>query len=97
MENEASRFDAIVRRVFSVAHDEIVKREKEYIEKRFPEFSDGRTRYAFTDPTPANGCWSADIIIETADGYDGGSKCAGQWKVLAWAGASDSAVQEEQP
>ena len=32
--NESARFDAIVRKVFSVSHDEIVKREKEYQHKR---------------------------------------------------------------
>ena len=31
---EFDKFDAIVRRVFSVSHDEIVKREKEYKRKR---------------------------------------------------------------
>ena len=32
--NEFQKFDAIVRKVFSVTHDEIVKREKEYQRKR---------------------------------------------------------------
>jgi hypothetical protein len=32
--SEFERFDAIVRKVFSVPHDEIVKREKEYKRKR---------------------------------------------------------------
>ena len=31
---EFEKFDAIVRRVFSVSHDEIVKREKDYQRKR---------------------------------------------------------------
>jgi hypothetical protein len=31
---EFNRFDALVRKVFSVPHDEIVKREKEYKLKR---------------------------------------------------------------
>ena len=32
--SEFERFDAVVRKVFSVSHDEIVKREKEYQRKR---------------------------------------------------------------
>ncbi len=32
--NEAGKFDAVVRKVFSVPHEEIVKREKEYQRKR---------------------------------------------------------------
>ncbi len=32
--SEADRFDAVVRKVFSVSHDEIVKREKEYQRQR---------------------------------------------------------------
>jgi hypothetical protein len=31
---EFNRFDAVVRKVFAVPHDEIVKREKEYQRKR---------------------------------------------------------------
>jgi hypothetical protein len=31
---EFNRFDTVVRKVFSVPHDEIVKREKEYQRKR---------------------------------------------------------------
>jgi hypothetical protein len=31
---EFEKFDAVVRRVFSVSHDEIVKREKEYKRQR---------------------------------------------------------------
>ena len=31
---EFARFDAVVRKVFSVPHDEIVKREKEYKKRR---------------------------------------------------------------
>jgi hypothetical protein len=31
---EFSKFDAVVRKVFSVSHDEIVKREKQYQQKR---------------------------------------------------------------
>jgi hypothetical protein len=31
---EFDKFDAIVRKVFSVPHDEIVKREKQYKQKR---------------------------------------------------------------
>ena len=31
---EFERFDEIVRKVFSVSHDEIVKREKQYQQKR---------------------------------------------------------------
>jgi len=31
---EFSKFDAIVRKVFSVSHDEIVKREKQYQRNR---------------------------------------------------------------
>jgi hypothetical protein len=34
MNTEFEKFDAIVRKVFSVSHDEIVKREKEYKQKR---------------------------------------------------------------
>lgn len=33
-DNEFGRFDAVVRKVFSVSHDEIVKREKQYQQKR---------------------------------------------------------------
>ena len=32
--SEADKFDVIVRKVFSVPHDEIVKREKQYQRKR---------------------------------------------------------------
>jgi hypothetical protein len=32
--SEFDRFDAVVRKVFSVSHDEIVKREKQYKQKR---------------------------------------------------------------
>jgi hypothetical protein len=32
--DEFQKFDAVVRKVFSVPHDEIVKREKEYQRKR---------------------------------------------------------------
>jgi hypothetical protein len=32
--DEFAKFDAVVRRVFSVSHDEIVKREKEWKRKR---------------------------------------------------------------
>jgi hypothetical protein len=32
--SEAEEFDALVRRVFSVPHSEIVKREKEYQQRR---------------------------------------------------------------
>ena len=32
--SEFEKFDAVVRRVFSVSHDEIVKREKDYQRKR---------------------------------------------------------------
>lgn len=32
--SEFEKFDAVVRRVFSVSHDEIVRREKEYKRKR---------------------------------------------------------------
>lgn len=32
--SEFSKFDAVVRKVFSVSHDEIVKREKQYQQKR---------------------------------------------------------------
>jgi hypothetical protein len=32
--SEFSKFDAVVRKVFSVSHDEIVKREKEWKRKR---------------------------------------------------------------
>ena len=31
---EFSKFDAVVRKVFSVPHDEIVKREKQYQQQR---------------------------------------------------------------
>lgn len=34
MSEESAKFDAVVRKVFSVPHDEIVKREKEYQRKR---------------------------------------------------------------
>lgn len=33
-DTEFTRFDAVVRKVFSVPHSEIVKREKEYQRKR---------------------------------------------------------------
>ena len=33
-ESEFDRFDEVVRKVFSVPHDEIVRREKEYKRKR---------------------------------------------------------------
>lgn len=33
-ESEFDKFDAVVRKVFSVPHDEIVKREKEYKQER---------------------------------------------------------------
>lgn len=32
--SEFEKFDAVVRKVFSVPHDEIVKREKQYKQKR---------------------------------------------------------------
>jgi hypothetical protein len=32
--SEGHKFDAVVRKVFSVSHDEIVKREKEWKRKR---------------------------------------------------------------
>jgi len=32
--HEFAKFDAVVRKVFSVSHDEIVKREKQYKQKR---------------------------------------------------------------
>ena len=32
--DEFEKFDAVVRKVFSVPHDEIVKREKQYRQKR---------------------------------------------------------------
>jgi hypothetical protein len=32
--DQFNRFDAVVRKVFSVSHDDIVKREKEYKQKR---------------------------------------------------------------
>lgn len=34
MNTEFDKFDAVVRKVFSVSHDEIVKREKQYKQKR---------------------------------------------------------------
>jgi len=34
VESEAEKFDAIVRKVFSVSHDEIVKREKAWKRNR---------------------------------------------------------------
>jgi hypothetical protein len=34
MSEESAKFDAVVRKVFSVSHDEIVKREKQYQQKR---------------------------------------------------------------
>lgn len=34
MATEFEKFDAVVRKVFGVPHDEIVKREKEYQRKR---------------------------------------------------------------
>jgi hypothetical protein len=34
MSEESAKFDAVVRKVFSVPHDEIVKREKAYQRKR---------------------------------------------------------------
>ncbi len=34
MQSEFDKFDTIVRKVFSVPHDEIVKREREYQRKR---------------------------------------------------------------
>jgi hypothetical protein len=33
-ESESDKFDRLVRKVFSVPHDEIVKREKEYKRRR---------------------------------------------------------------
>jgi hypothetical protein len=33
-ESESEKFDQLVRKVFSVPHDEIVKREKEYKKRR---------------------------------------------------------------
>jgi hypothetical protein len=37
-----------------------------YLEKRHSvNFGDGRVHYVFTDPTPDNGFWSADIIADT--------------------------------
>ena len=32
--SEFEKFDAVVRKVFSVSHDEIVKREKQYQQRR---------------------------------------------------------------
>lgn len=32
--SEFAKFDAVVRKVFAVSHDEIVKREKQYQQKR---------------------------------------------------------------
>jgi hypothetical protein len=34
MLSDFEKFDAVVRKVFSVSHDEIVKREKEYKKRR---------------------------------------------------------------
>jgi hypothetical protein len=34
LNEEFKRFDNVVRKVFSVSHDEIVKREKQYQQKR---------------------------------------------------------------
>jgi hypothetical protein len=34
VENEASKFDAVVRRLLSVSHEEIQKRDKEWHRKR---------------------------------------------------------------
>ena len=34
MDNEFEKFDATVRKVFSVSHEEIVEREKQYQKKR---------------------------------------------------------------
>ena len=34
MSDESQKFDAVVRKVFSVSHDEIVRREKEWKRKR---------------------------------------------------------------
>ncbi len=34
MSEESAKFDAVVRKVFSVSHDEIVRREKQYKQKR---------------------------------------------------------------
>jgi hypothetical protein len=34
MSEESAKFDAVVRKVFSVSHDEIVKREKAYQRER---------------------------------------------------------------
>lgn len=34
MSEEAAKFDAVVRKVFSVSHDEIKRREKEWKRKR---------------------------------------------------------------
>ncbi len=34
MENEAEKFDAVVRRLLSVSHEEIQKRDKEWRRKR---------------------------------------------------------------
>jgi len=34
MSDESAKFDSVVRKMMSVSHDEIVKREKEYQQKR---------------------------------------------------------------
>lgn len=40
---EFEKFDAVVRKVFSVSHDEIVKREKQYQRKRKQAKKKGKT------------------------------------------------------
>jgi hypothetical protein len=43
MTDEASRFDTVVRRLLSVSHDELVKREKAWKRKRASEYVDEST------------------------------------------------------
>jgi hypothetical protein len=54
---EFSKFDALVRKVFSVPHDEIVKREKEYKQKR-KRAKQKRAKNALTERSPDNGSYA---------------------------------------
>jgi hypothetical protein len=50
--SEFDKFDAVVRKVFSVPHDEIVKREKQYQRKR----KAAKAKRAKTSPASRRGC-----------------------------------------
>ena len=42
----------------------------EFLLERFSEFPRGTVHYHFLDPTPQNGFWSADIIVDLYGAYD---------------------------